>query len=276
MLLLLLSGCALWFDGKSDPGFDITLRYEGWTPSDAEAEAIQRAVARWEAVIREDIPDEQVTLTQETIDAAPGGVPCAATDEVVDDLLVYVVLDQSLGERAASQQCLIRQDAPYLPKLGGIYLTDAFLEGGVFADLLEPTVAHELGHILGLRRIGWNLDEDGDGSWERLLVPGREPDCPASEQVFYEGARGVAAWQQLGGTGFVPLEDEGPEGTRCEHWDSSVFGNELMTGGGIDPERPMSLVTIEAIADLGYTVDTSLADPFELLIPGEDTGTPEP
>ena len=112
MLLFLLSGCALWFDGKSDPGFDITLRYEGWTPSDAEAEAIQRAVARWEAVIREDIPDEQVTLTQETIDAAPGGVPCAATDEVVDDLLVYVVLERPLYplRTGSDHPCTVESD----------------------------------------------------------------------------------------------------------------------------------------------------------------------
>ena len=69
------------------------------------------------------------------------------------------------------------------------------------------------------------------------------------------------------------MEAEGGDGTRCEHWDSTVFGNELMTAWRGEGEDPLSIVSIRAIEELGYDVDAGQADDFELVGLEADTGT---
>lgn len=47
------------------------------------------------------------------------------------------------------------------------------------------------------------------------------------------------------------------------HWRGNVFGNELMsTSYGSKP--PLSLITIQSFADLGYKVDETLAQAYTL------------
>ncbi len=55
-----------------------------------------------------------------------------------------------------------------------------------------------------------------------------------------------------------------PNGTRDSHWEEDVFRSELMTGFISGTVRPMSLTTIRSLADLGYTVDNSQAQPFNI------------
>ncbi|MCG8469098.1 MAG: hypothetical protein MJB57_12985 [Gemmatimonadetes bacterium] len=74
----------------------------------------------------------------------------------------------------------------------------------------------------------------------------------------------------------MPVEDTGGSGTVNAHWRETVFGGELMTGW-IDPgSNPLSLVTVQSMADMGYTVDTAAADsyavPSALLVPAPDRG----
>ena len=59
----------------------------------------------------------------------------------------------------------------------------------------------------------------------------------------------------------VPVSNGGDDG----HWRGSVFGNELMASN-VDADYPYSLtaITIQSLADLGYQVDPSQADPFTL------------
>ena len=86
------------------------------------------------------------------------------------------------------------------------------------------------------------------------------------------GAGGVTACAtQLGGSsvcvGAVPAENcldlavgvVCGAGTRNSHWKESTFRTELMTGyaGAVNP---LSRLSIEGLADLGYTVDPTVAD----------------
>ena len=71
-----------------------------------------------------------------------------------------------------------------------------------------------------------------------------------------------------GGAGYtggakVPVVNTGGAGTRNSHWRASVFGNELMIGYLTD-SSPLSAITIQSLADLGYTVDPGLADGYGL------------
>jgi hypothetical protein len=60
----------------------------------------------------------------------------------------------------------------------------------------------------------------------------------------------------------VPVEAGGGAGTTLSHWRESVMMNELMTGFLNSGPNPLSAITIESMADLGYAVDTSVADPW--------------
>ena len=55
-------------------------------------------------------------------------------------------------------------------------------------------------------------------------------------------------------------------GSDDAHWRKSVLGTELMTQAINANARssPLSAISIQALADLGYTVDLSLADAYRL------------
>ena len=78
----------------------------------------------------------------------------------------------------------------------------------------------------------------------------------------------IKAFDAIGGLrytqgGKVPLQQGGT------HWKPSIFLNELMSPGRGEGyeyrDDPISLATIQALADLGYTVDICQADPTKLL-----------
>jgi hypothetical protein len=48
------------------------------------------------------------------------------------------------------------------------------------------------------------------------------------------------------------------------HWSESVFGNELMTPIANVGTNPLSLLSVEALADLGYLTSAAGADPYAL------------
>ena len=58
------------------------------------------------------------------------------------------------------------------------------------------------------------------------------------------------------------LANTGGSGTRDGHWRESTFDTELMTGFTERGPMPLSVITVGALADLGYTVDRSKADPY--------------
>jgi hypothetical protein len=63
----------------------------------------------------------------------------------------------------------------------------------------------------------------------------------------------------------VPVENTGGTGTADGHWRETVFRSELMTGWiSVGSAAPMSRTTISSLGDIGYSVDVSQADPFDL------------
>jgi len=92
----------------------------------------------------------------------------------------------------------------------------------------------------------------------------------------FSGSNALSAYQGIGGSGTtgVPVEATGGDGTAYAHWredscstceSTDYFGNELMTGYINSGSNPLSIVTIDQFADLGYPgVDHSGADAFTL------------
>lgn len=113
---------------------------------------------------------------------------------------------------------------------------------------LEDVAFHEFAHGLGF---GPGYFDDHD-----LLNTGSDP--------HFSGPLAIAAFNSAGGTSYtgakVPVSS--PDHA---HWPESVFELEVMTPL-MDPARthPYSAVTLQAMADLGYVVDVSLADDYQL------------
>lgn len=134
---------------------------------------------------------------------------------------------------------------------------DADLDRQERQGRLKSLILHEMGHVLGIGTL-WRYHN-------LLRNPSSQTD---SQDTHFVGPSAVAAFDAAGGAGYtggakVPVENTGGAGTRNSHWRRSVFGNELMIGWLTD-STPLSAITIQSLADLGYTVDPGLADGYGL------------
>ena len=124
---------------------------------------------------------------------------------------------------------------------------------------LDDLILHEMGHVLGIGLI-----------WEELGLlrnPASEAEAP---DTHFVGPLAIEAFDEAGGTSYsgakVPVENTGGPGTRNGHWRHGVFGMELMIGyaDNTAARSPLSAITAQSLADLGYAVDAAAADPYRL------------
>ncbi len=76
----------------------------------------------------------------------------------------------------------------------------------------------------------------------------------------------------------VPVENQGPGPTPDIHWREPVLGDELMSAylpesGPLKDlsDLPLSAITVQPMAALGYEVDIAMADPYTESSPGAPT-----
>jgi len=236
--------------------FDIDLAFVDPAPSDAVESAIKDAARVWEQAILDDLPDHDLSTSPRS-NACTDGV----FDGVVDDLRIYVrvqSIDGSGGTLATAGVCTFRVPSG-LPLIARITL-DSDDVGSLGPGQLYDVALHEIAHALGFGL-----------SWDDFLVDpsivGGEPVTPAPDTHF-DGANAIAAFDDAGGTDYegkkVPVENEsGGSGSQDSHWRKSVMGGELMTYS-LSGTAPFSAITIQSMADLGYGVDLSVADPYTL------------
>lgn len=226
----------------SEP-FNITVRLApGMDP--AHAAAFEAAARRWETVIRSGVPDEYLSI--------PGGVFAwiPAYEGTVDDLLIDAQSEPIDGpKKILGQAGAVAARDNGIPFYGVMRFDSADLDYLADRGALQDTILHEMGHVLGLGG-GWLLR----GFVSDILTGNPTYNQPAANSV----------WGELGGTGQLPLENVGGLGTLAVHWNEAVFGSELMTGYLNVGVAPLSRLTIAGLADLGYGVDLSVADPYSL------------
>jgi len=124
----------------------------------------------------------------------------------------------------------------------------------------ESTIMHEMGHVLGLGTL-WDS--------EKLITPKVSP--PPFSYLGENGNLGLDTIAGLPNQEIV-IEDQGGAGTARSHWSEAVYDTELMTGylEGKNVPMPLSLMTVRALQDLGYTVDVTKADPY--VLPSQSSG----
>ena len=166
-------------------------------------------------------------------------------------------IDGPGGTLARAGACW-RRAGTLMPLYGRMEFDVADLQRLERRGTLEDVVLHEMGHVLGIGTI-----------WSRLGLlrdPASETEAP---DTHFTGPLAIEAFDEAGGTGYrgakVPVENMGGPGSRNAHWRETVLRTELMTPSvRVGGSSPLSAITIQSLADLGYSVDTTVADPYRL------------
>lgn len=227
--------------------FDIWL---GWTDNVTETQkAWIRLVDRaWEKVLRDteladyNMPDEVKCLD---ITTTAQDVPS------VDDHLVLIDVranDGPGGTLAGARYCQTR-DTDGTPVVSAVVFDEADIGRVMALGGLGIVAFHEFAHGLGFISLYW----DAKG----LLDDG-------ADDPHFTGALATSAFDAAGGTSYtgakVPISS--PDHS---HWREDIFGLEGMTPLlTLGTTNPFSAITFQAMADVGYVVDLSGADGYQL------------
>ena len=211
--------------------------------TELQKKVLRYVARRWMAVISEDLPNYE--FTQGWSGQCGDQSFTISSGERIDDLRIYVIIfdgDAADSPGAGWGGPHLLRESTYLPVLGCLGLNSNSIRGDFLALGL-----HEIGHVLGFGSI-WN---------EFGFLQDFSRDDPNADAHF-NGPRAIAAFDDAGGRDYtgvkVPVEKK--DGS---HWRRSVLGDEVMGGGG-----PLSAITVQSLADLGYGVDITQADAHTL------------
>ncbi|WP_299549386.1 leishmanolysin-related zinc metalloendopeptidase [uncultured Tateyamaria sp.] len=212
----------------------IELTFDGDVTTERQA-VFERSAARWDQVVNtgfDPIDVRGATLTGVRIDVS------------------IRPIDGANGVLGQAGPTILRQGTE-LPLTGIMEFDQADVVSLETGGRFEDVILHEMAHVLGFGTL-----------WLRQnLIAGTGTMDPRF--VGTSASREFADLDPQGGNA-VPISNTGGAGTRESHWRELVFGDELLTGflsGGV---RPLSRLSIASFEDIGYQVDYSSADPFEL------------
>lgn len=237
-------------------GFTIDLRFVGNVSTTVRQAAVQ-AAARWQQIVSVPLIPYHIIIGANDCGR---GIPAVDTTET--NMMIIVQADSIDGPSNTVGEggpCVIRDDSPQLTALGTLTIDTADVAALSQQGLLVSVITHEMGHILGIGTL-W----EGIPSYANLAsgLGGANPVFTGHAARVASAELGFTADSSLG----VPIENTGTVGggTRDAHWRATVFGHELMTGTIHNGLNPISLVTIQALGDFGYTVVPEAADDFDV------------
>jgi len=249
-----------------DPGdYDIEIVYLT-TVTDEQRAVFDEAAGVWEAAISQDLVGVDFGIN--SLPANSCGQGQREVVDVVDDLRIFMrveEIDGEFGVLASAGVCAIRsEEGGNLPAAGGMRFDVADFDRQRQNGTLLPTVVHEIGHVLGIGTL-WDL-------FELLENPSSDEE---ELDTHFTGPRAIQAFDDAGGADFqgakVPVANVGGPGSINSHWREAVLRTELLTPQINAGSNPLSAISIESLADLGYPVDVSAADEYTL--PGTSGGS---
>ena len=168
----------------------------------------------------------------------------------VDDHAVLVgreEIDGAGGTYAYAGYCY-RRSGDGTPIVSSVVFDNADIGRVLSSGNLHELTFHEIAHGLGFLGHYWRLHNLLD------TVP----------DAHFTGALATEAFDTAGGTSYTgsKVPASSPD---HNHWREGVMGREGMTPSMTRwAMNPFSAITLEAMADLGYVVDVSLADDYQL------------
>ena len=259
--------------------FTIQLQYYGnYTPTGAEQTAFTDAVTKWEQIIYQHLGGPvSISAAANTCGA---GEP--AINTTVTDLLILASFDSIDGPGktlAYSGPCWLRDSNNGQTAVGIMKFDTADVAGLISSGQLNEVVLHEMNHVLGFGTL-WGPPQPEYGITADCLQ--NTSSVTSHQDTYFSCPNARAKFDSIGGTAYlgagqayggnkVPVENcaNAPytsptcgSGTINSHWRETVFGNELMTGFISPGANPLSVVSIAADQDLGYTVNYDAADPY--------------
>lgn len=227
-------------------GFCILLGFSG-TVADVYKPEIRNAAGFWEAILAEtELPDMDLGVGFKCVN-----LNLPDNTQVDDHLFIAHVwpIDGPGGTLASAGFCAQR-DGGGFPTVSRAVFDAADIGELVAGGMLDDVAFHELAHGLGFIR-------------GRLNSLGLTSDAT---EPHFTGSGALAAFNAAGGTGYTGAKV--PMAPDLSHWSESVFDVEIMTPlleRGVP--QPVSAITLQAFADLGYTVNASLANEYTLPTP---------
>lgn len=203
--------------------------------SAARRGVFERAAARWDRVIDSSFD------------------PIEVEGEIIRGLQIDASIERIDGPEGVLGQAgprILRADNG-LPVKGIMQFDEADVARLEEQGSFEDVILHEMAHVLGFGTL-----------WGRQgLIRASGTNDPRFTGPA--AAREFAVLDPDGGAD-VPIANTGGGGTREAHWRELIFGDELLTGFLSGANRPLSRMSIASFEDIGYDVDYTAADPYEL------------
>jgi len=233
--------------------YAIDVRFWGSAMTPQQQSLFTTAAARIRGVVTGAIPPADATGA-DPADCGVSGQPVLA--ESVPGVIIYASVQTIDGPGkilAQAGPCFIR-DLPDERTVIGIMEFDVDDLGSLgTGSVLQDIITHEMLHVVGIG-VFWN---------DKGLLTGFD-----TPDVAYTGTGGVTGCRATGGTttcaASVPVENTGGSGTANSHWRETTFGAELMTGFASNGPMPFSIMTVRALEDIGYTINTAAADSYTI------------
>jgi hypothetical protein len=235
--------------GPLGPQPQIEVRYLSALTAQQQS-VVTAAINKWTRALSKDLGSFQLdTPANDCFVGQP------QLNETHPNLLLFLsvaAIDGPGAQLAYTQICGI-SSRDQLPILSHIRLDGSDLDSMEDRGLLAGVITHEIGHALGFVPESYIAKGLAGGG---------------TSDPYFSGATSRAEFAKHGAwyTGVtVPLEDGSGDGPNDPHWRLVVFGDELMVSAVYrDFKSPLSVITLGLFKDLGYEVDFSVADPYEV------------
>mmetsp|Transcript_6358 Transcript_6358/g.10053 ORF Transcript_6358/g.10053 Transcript_6358/m.10053 type:complete len:366 (-) Transcript_6358:184-1281(-) len=204
--------------------------------------AYSTAVSKWQGLITGDVAS--ISTSGLNSDSCARAYPA-----VIDDIHICAKDEPIEGPGkilgSAGPSYLRSSDGTSIS--GNMRFDSADVQGLITGGNWEAVILHEMGHIIG---IGTLWDYNG-------VVTGSNP-------YQYLGGNAINVWKNdwQCSTDAPPVETDGGGGTAGGHWDDACMLNEFMTGY-LSNTNVISKLTIATLADIGYSVDYTQAEPYD-------------